>query len=106
MRKKHSVWRSLLRGLLFPLAAVVILLCFATALNHLDSGRKTEGLVQLEEAIRQSCAACYAAEGIYPPTLDYLQEHYGLQIDTRYTVHYTVIAKNLMPDITVLENRE
>ena len=49
--------------------------------------------------------ACYAAEGVYPPTLSYLEEHYGLQIDEeRYTVHYSAFAENLMPDITVLEN--
>lgn len=48
--------------------------------------------------------ACYAAEGIYPPNLDYLREHYGIQIDeTRYMVVYDVFASNLMPDITVLE---
>ena len=35
----------------------------------------------------------------------YLEDHYGLQIDTdRYTVYYDVFASNLMPDITVLEN--
>ena len=51
--------------------------------------------------------ACYAAEGAYPPSLEYLKEHYGVQIDgERYTVHYMVIADNLMPDITVLENNQ
>ena len=49
--------------------------------------------------------ACYAAEGFYPPNLDYLKDRYGLQIDEkRYTVRYTAFAENLMPDITVLEN--
>ena len=50
---------------------------------------------------------CYAAEGVYPPTLEYMEEHYGIQIDRqRYTVHYEVFASNIMPDITVLENIE
>ena len=50
--------------------------------------------------------ACYAAEGVYPPNAAYLEEHYGVQIDhTLYTVKYEVIASNLMPDITVLENQ-
>ena len=53
-----------------------------------------------------SCVACYAAEGIYPPDLDYLKDHYGVQVDEeRYTVFYSVFAENLMPDITVLENK-
>ncbi len=94
-----------IRYLLFPLFAVAVLLCFATALDSLDAGRNQEELRQLEQALRRSCVACYAAEGIYPPDLDYLKEHYGLQVDeTRYTVRYSAIAENLMPDITILEN--
>lgn len=97
--------KNRIRYLLFPLLAVAVLLCFATALDSLDAGRDQEELRQLEQALRRSCVACYAAEGIYPPDLDYLKEHYGLQVDeTRYTVRYSVIAENLMPDITILEN--
>jgi len=96
---------ALLRGLLLPVIAAAALLCFATAVNSLDSGRAEEDLRQLEETVRRSCVACYAAEGVYPPSLDYLKEHYGLQIDEeRYTVKYSAFAENLMPDITVLEN--
>ena len=99
MRRKHSLLPSLLRGLLLPVIAAAALLCFAMAVNNLDGGR------QLEESLRRGCVACYAAEGVYPPTLSYLEEHYGLQIDEeRYTVHYSAFAENLMPDITVLEN--
>lgn len=96
-----------LRSLLLPLAAAAILLCFATALNSLDSSQADESMEQLQTALRRSCVACYAAEGAYPPDLDYLKEHYGIQIDeSRYTVHYMMIADNLMPDITVLENKQ
>lgn len=97
---------ALLRGLLFPVGAAAVLLCFAAALDSLSTGRGEEDMRQLEETLRRSCVACYAAEGTYPPDLAYIQEHYGLQIDEeRYTVRYVAIAENLMPDITVLENR-
>ena len=57
------------------------------------------------KALRRGCVACYAAEGVYPPNLDYLKEHYGVQVDdARYVVIYSVFADNLMPDITVLVN--
>ncbi len=102
--RKYSL-SALLKGLLLPAAAIAVLLCFATALDGLDGGRSAENLRQLEETLRRGCVACYAAEGVYPPTLDYLKEHYGLQVDeARYTVRYTAFAENLMPDITVLEN--
>ena len=84
---------------------MAVLLFFSTALNSLDQGQGEEAQRQLEEALRRGCVACYAAEGIYPPNLDYLKERYGVQVDeSRYTVFYSVFADNLMPDITVLVN--
>ena len=85
--------------------ALAVLLCFLTAVERLEQGRKDEGKQQLEDAVRRSAVACYAAEGIYPPNLEYMEEHYGIQVDReRYTVIYEVFASNLMPDVTVLEN--
>ena len=93
--------------LLLPLAAVLILVLFSTAVSNLEDGRVSEGRRQLEDSIRRSAVACYAAEGVYPPDLAYLEEHYGVQVDEdRYTVDYRAFASNLMPDITVLENEK
>ena len=106
---KHTpVWKRLLKNLLAPLAALAVVVFFAAALEGLDQGQAEKGLDQLEAALRRGCVSCYAAEGVYPPSLDYLRTRYGVQIDeTRYAVGYSVIGeKKLMPDITVtvLEN--
>ena len=94
---------KLLRGLLLPLLAVAALVCFATAIDSLNAGQSAERLSQVEQAVRRSCAACYASEGVYPPDLDYLKDRYGLQVDEdSYIIHYNAVAQNLMPDITVL----
>ncbi len=107
MKQKKAHLSTLLRSLFFPVVMVAVLLCFAVAVNSLSVGRSEEDLRQLEETLRRSCVACYAAEGAYPPSLEYLKEHYGLQVDeTKYTVQYSAIAENLMPDITVLENHQ
>ncbi len=96
----------MLKGLLLPAAAALVLLFFAAALSSLDSGREAQGLRQLEDALQRGCVACYAAEGAYPPTLEYLEEHYGVQVDgERYAVYYDIFAENLMPNITVLEKK-
>ena len=90
--------------LLVP-TALAVLLVFTSALSNLQDGRISEGRQQLEDAVRRSAVACYAAEGIYPPNLEYLEEHYGIRVDReRYTVMYEIFASNLMPDVTVLEN--
>ena len=93
-------------GAALLLSALVLgLVLFLSGLSNLESGRRSEGKQQLEEAVRRGAVACYAAEGIYPPDLAYLEEHYGIQVDrAHYTVVYEAFASNLMPDITVLEN--
>ncbi len=105
MGRRKSAVASVLRGLLLPVGVAVVILFFAAALDSLDDGRQQEEMKRLEESLRRACVACYAEQGIYPPDLDYIKEHYGLQIDEkRYTVRYDAFAENLMPDITVLEN--
>ena len=50
------------------------------------------------------CERCgYAAiEGRYPPSVEYLEENYGILIDRdKYDVFYSGFASNFMPDITV-----
>ena len=70
-------------------------------------GKEAESMKQLENSIRKATMTCYATEGVYPPTLEYLKKNYGIQIDeSRFTVFYEVFAKNLMPEITVMENQE
>ena len=103
MRRKTKTSRF---GLPIVLVAGVLsaqLLWFFPAVNHLSAGQHEEGRAQLEMALRRATVACYATEGIYPPTLDYIKQHYGIQIDkSRYSVFYEIFADNLMPEITVL----
>ena len=103
---KKKLWNSLL-GILFPVLVAGILLVFLTALDNLKKGNGEEGKEQLELALQRCAVACYAAEGIYPPDIEYMKEHYGIQIDEdRYIVKYEIFAENLMPDITVLEKTD
>lgn len=105
MGQRRNGLAALLRGLLLPAVAVITVLWFATAVESLNTGRSEEDLHQLEETLRRGCVACFASEGVYPPSVEHLKDHYGFQIDEeRYTVHYAAFAENLMPDITVLEN--
>lgn len=95
-----------LKGILFPIVAVAVLLFFLTALDNLKTGNREEGKLQLEQALQRCAVSCYATEGIYPPNIDYMKEHYGIQIDeSKYLVRYEIFAENLMPDITVLERK-
>ena len=96
--------RRILSILLAPVGFLAAVLWLVTAVSDLASGQDGEALQQLEESLRRSAVACYAAEGVYPPDLAYLEEHYGVQIDEKhFAVYYDAFASNMMPDITVLE---
>lgn len=96
--------RTLLIAIFLPALVVVVLCFFMTGITNISAGHAQEDKTRLEEALRRSAVACYAAEGIYPPTVEYMVEHYGIQIDeNRFAVSYNITAQNLMPDITVLE---
>lgn len=91
--------------LCFPVIAILILALFLTALSNINKETHIEDKLQLEKAISNAAVSCYAIEGAYPPSIDYLVENYGVQINTeRFTVKYELFASNLMPDITVLDN--
>lgn len=103
--RKRKVLFNLLKGILTPCFMTIVFLLFLSALGNLEAGRQEEESRQLQEVLRKGCAACYASEGTYPPDLNYLKDHYGVQIDeSRYDIRYERFAQNLMPDITVLEN--
>ncbi|MDD3796271.1 MAG: hypothetical protein PHE06_09950 [Lachnospiraceae bacterium] len=58
----------------------------------------------LQASLDQSAVTCYALEGAYPESLDYLKEHYGIHWnETRYLVTFEVVGRNLPPDITVID---
>lgn len=102
MKKEKKELGWLLKLLLIAAVAAV----FAFSLSRLDKGSTELQRSQLEDSIRRACISCYSIEGRYPPTLQYLQENYGLQYNDRhYAVFYEIFAENIMPEITVV-NRQ
>lgn len=58
----------------------------------------------LEQALERSITQCYALEGSYPTSLEYLMEHYGLTYNPEhFFVDYHYIGGNLWPDVTIIE---
>ncbi len=92
-------------SILFFVAVLLIAAVFITAVSDIGCDKTAEDRAQLEKAVANAAVACYAVEGAYPPSVEYLTEYYGVQIDSeRFTVKYDLYASNLMPDITVLVN--
>ena len=56
------------------------------------------------DAVQNAALTCYAVEGAYPESLEYMRENYGLAYDeSRYFVTYDAFSSNLVPDIRVIE---
>lgn len=98
-KEKRSLSGYLLSILLF----LAVLFFFLFGVRAMESKSEEESLASLRNAIQRACVQCYAIEGRYPPSVEYLEEHYGIVIDRdRYHVFYDGWASNVMPDITVL----
>lgn len=102
--KKEKNSSELFLRIIESCIAVLLIIVLTVSLIRMSGESSHEGREQLESIIVKSVMACYADEGVYPADLQYLENHYGLQINRdKYIVRYESFAENLMPDITVLE---
>jgi len=100
--KKNAL--DFLKSAVMPVAfTAAVILLVASGFRQTDEASSAEGLRILEDSIRRAVVVCYAVEGRYPDSIAYIENNYGIHIDrTRYVVHYSIFASNIMPDITVL----
>ncbi|MCI8920907.1 MAG: hypothetical protein HFE88_03400 [Acutalibacter sp.] len=98
--KKRRRWPLVLCGIAL---AAVLALVFWQGRGLSRQEMEEEGAQAVKNAVRQSAMQCYAVEGAYPPTLEHLEENYGLQINREdFYVVYDVFAVNLPPEVTVV----
>ena len=96
--------RLLRRALAALTLATALALGCAWGLGRVGADLGSQGAAALRNAVLRSAVQCYAVEGYYPKDLDYLTDHYGLQINhDRYIVVYEAFASNLPPEVTVLQ---
>ena len=77
---------------------------FWIQVSNASKSQDEEGARIARESIYRAVLTCYAQEGAYPASYEYIKQNYGIAVDeTRYAVFYDIFASNIMPDITVLE---
>ena len=93
--------------LLSVAAFLILLFLFLGGIRSVSDTTAAKQLESLQTALSRSIAQCYAVEGMYPPDLQYLKDHYGLTYDeTEFLVDYEAYGSNLMPEVTVLRKRK
>jgi hypothetical protein len=104
MVRRKRRWASLgLSLILFLLVLVLFLLGTRSA----SVRQEQEQRQLLENALHRSILHCYAIEGRYPESLEYLKLHYGLTYDEElFYVDYQPLGLDLPPDVTILTIKE
>ena len=101
--EKPSILRKI-QKLSLPLIGFILL--FIVFIKGIASGSETTIDKQKESlttALNRSITQCYAVEGTYPPSLEYIENHYGLTYDhDKFFVDYQVYGANMYPTVTVL----
>lgn len=105
-RKRNSggfvelIKENLFGIVLFAFVLVVILQSLG---NAGESGAQEEKRIA-EQSIRRAIVSCYAVEGMYPGSYEYLRDNYGVRIDEdKYAVKYEIFSANIMPVVTIIE---
>ena len=83
---------------------VALIVGFVAMVGSLTDSSGDQEINLVQEAVKNAALTCYAAEGSYPDSLDYLRQNYRLAYNQeRFVVEYEAFASNLMPTINVLE---
>lgn len=94
-RKSHTRWLYLI--------APLFLILFWVGVNYVSDTTVLRQQESLQNALDRDIIHCYAIEGFYPPSLEYLKDHYGLTYDESiFTVDYQPIGSNMRPYVTIL----
>ena len=90
---------KLLLGI-FAVLLIVVAWIYAGVASNVAT---EQGAVTLRQTVLDSAMQCLALEGAYPPTLEYLEQEYGLVINRDdYVVTYVAYASNVMPSVQVV----
>ena len=96
--------KSILKSLC---TAFCILALCAGGVYGIDQWQTQTSRRALITELYQAVTHCHAAEGRYPPDLDYLAQHYGICTDDRrFTVEYRLLDDSRFPEITLKSRKE
>ena len=100
LRKNKKISKKTIVTLICSCVMIFALMYGISSVTAVSDEKSMENI---ENAVTQASVHCYAVEGMYPESLDYLKEHYAISYDEKkYVVKYEVIAQNLRPQIHVI----
>jgi len=102
---KPSLRKRLLNRI--PVALIsfaLIMILFLYGVSKVSQSSVLNERTLLENALQRDISHCYAVEGTYPPSLEYMKEHYGLTYDeNQFLINYEYVGSNILPTFYILE---
>lgn len=105
MEFQRKIHKRYWHGAILP---IVVFICFLLFLyfgiSNVSTANEKQNLKIFQNALYRSVVQCYAIEGMYPPDVQYLEDHYDLVYNhDQFIVHYEVFASNILPDIVIID---
>ncbi len=99
--KKKTFLRKIGPGIALIAFLVIVFVIVMWSGNITTKVTSREAEAQ-ENAIRKAAVTCYAIEGRYPESLDYIKKNYGIVVNEEdFVIKYDVFASNIIPGIEV-----
>ena len=84
------------------IAIVVLVLVILFAANAAQASLREQSELSVRNSIIDAAKQCCAVEGSYPPSIEHLEEHYGLIVNHNdYVISYEWLADNMLPSVVV-----
>lgn len=88
------------------LSFILIFILLFIAVQNTSKSSKENQKISLEKSVYRGILECYALEGKYPESLNYLIKEYDiLYNEDEYVIEYEVIASNILPVVTIIEKK-
>lgn len=92
-RRRLAVW-----ALVIVVLAVVVFFAVGAA----QASTREQSTLSVRNSIIDAAKQCCAVEGSYPPSIEHLEEHYGLIVNHNdYVISYEWLADNMLPSVVV-----
>lgn len=103
---KTNPYRTWFRRLAPFAATIAILAVFYGAVSSLSETAVSEQKKNLETTLRRGIIQCYALEGCYPMSLDYLLDNYPVYYnEDAFFIDYQIVGQNIPPIVSVIPKR-
>jgi len=85
---------------------ILFVALFMFGIRQMEKGNMNRQEESLRSAMERDIMHCYALEGFYPPSLEYIESHYGLTYDSsEFLVDYQPVGNNIYPNYTIINRR-